>query len=154
MTTVKDCCGQLIKATRRVQGQQPAIFDTETYRFGWAHYPQSETRDIPRGMSFHMDIATLGLSRDSRRSQLFFGGFGRAMPNPLAEFFNSFPGKATYRFDLLIAADNARPRKVPIEVVFDPEQTDLNFIPLNTRYPWWRLWWWLRAQWSRRPGRG
>jgi hypothetical protein len=144
MTTVKNCSGQLIKVTRRVPGQELAIFDTETYRFGWAHYSQSETLDIPCGMSFHMDVATLGPSRDGR-SQLFFGGMGRVTPNTLAKFFNSFSGKATYRFDLLISADNARPKKVPVEVVFDPEQTELSFIPLNTRYPWWRLWWWLRA---------
>jgi hypothetical protein len=72
------------------------------------------------------------------------------MPNTLADFFNSYSGKARYTFDVLIAADNARPRKIPIEVVFDPAQAGLNYIPLNTRYPWWRIWWWLRAQWSRR----
>jgi hypothetical protein len=73
----------------------------------------------------------------------------RTMQNTLAHFFKSHPGKARYTFDLLITADNSRSRKVPIEVVFDPAQTDLDYIPLNTRYPWWRLLWWLRAQWSR-----
>jgi hypothetical protein len=58
------------------------------------------------------------------------------MPNTLAYCFKSHPGKARYTFDLLITADNARSRKIPIEVVFDPAQTDLKYIQLNTRYPW------------------
>jgi hypothetical protein len=149
LTTIKDCGGQLIKVTRRVVGKEPAVFDTDTYQFGWANYSQSDTRNIQRGASFHIDVATLGLLAKNR-SEFFFGGLGRPMPNTLADFFNSYSGKARYTFDILIAADNARPRKIPIEVVFDPAQADLNYIPLNTRYPWWRIWWWLRAQWSRR----
>jgi hypothetical protein len=75
------------------------------------------------------------------------------MPTTLAVFLNSYSGRATYTYYMLIGADNARPRKVPVEIMFDPDQTELTFIPLNTRYPWWRLWWWLRAQWSRRGNR-
>jgi hypothetical protein len=146
LTTIKDCSGQLIKVTRRVVGKAPAIFDTDECSFGWANCSQSGTRDIPRGMSFPMDVATLGLPTEGG-SQLFIAG--RLMPNTLRDFLNSYSGKATYTLNVLIAADNARPRNVPIEVAFDPEETELKFIPLNTRYPWWRLWWWLRAQWSR-----
>jgi hypothetical protein len=150
LTTIKDCTGQLIKVTRRVAGEKPAYFDTDRYEFGWANYRKSDKRDIMRWQSFHMDVATLVLLSNDR-SLLIFGGLGRpGMPNTLDEFLKSYQGKATYTYDLLIGADNARPRVVPVEVEFDPEQTDLKFIPLNTRYPWWRLLWWLRSQWSRR----
>jgi hypothetical protein len=151
LTTIKDCSGQLLKITRRVAGKTPEYFDSERYVFGWANYPQSDQRDIARGQSFHMDVATLGPSNG--RSQLFFGGLGRPMPTTLAVFLGSWSGRATYTYDLLIGADNARPRKISVEVVFDPNQTELNFIPLNTRYPLWRLLWWLRAQRSRRGNR-
>jgi hypothetical protein len=149
LTTIKDCSGQLLKITRRVAGKKPEYFYAERYVFGWANYSQSDKRDIARWQSFHMDVATLVLLSNDE-SQLFFGGFGRHMPNTLADFLNSYAGRARYTYDLLIGADNARPRKVPVEVVFGPDQTELTFIPLNTRYPWWRLLWWLRAQWSRR----
>jgi hypothetical protein len=151
MTTLKECGAHLIRITRRVVGKQPAIFDTDTYQFGWANYSQSDTRNIPSFGSFHIDIATLDLLPNSR-SRFVFGGLGRTMPNTLAHFFKSHPGKARYTIDLLITADNARSREVPVEVLFDPAQTSLRYIELNTRYPWWRLLWWLRAQWSRRKG--
>jgi hypothetical protein len=145
LTTIKDCSGQLIKVTRRVVGNAPAIFDTDACNLGWAHHPQSDTRVIPRGTSFQVDVATLVLPPNGG-SQLFVGGYGRQMPSTLLTFLNSYSGKATYTLEVLITADNARPRSVPVEVAFDPEQTDLSYIPVNTRYPWWRLWWWLRAQ--------
>jgi hypothetical protein len=148
LTTIKACSGQLIKVTRRVVGKAPDIFGGDECHLGSAHYSQNDTRDIPRGVSFQMDIATLVLG--SNGNQLFVGGLGRTIPTTLFDFLNSWSGKATYTLDVLIAADNATPRKVPIEVAFDPEQTELSYVPLNTRYPWWRLWWWLRAQWSRR----
>lgn len=148
LTTTKECNGQLIKVTRRVVGKVPAIFDNDECYLGWAGYSQSVTRNIPRGMSFPMDVATLVL-QPYGGSQLFIVGLGMTIPNTLREFLNSYSGKATYTLDVLVAADNARPRKVPIEVAFDPKQTELTFIPFTTRYPWWRLWWWLRAQWSR-----
>ena len=148
LTTIKECNGQLIKVTRRVVGKVPAIFDNDECYLGWAGYSQSVTRNIPRETSFPMDVATLVLQPNGG-SQLVVA-HGQVMPNTLRDFLNSYSGKATYTLDVLVAADNARPRKVPVEVAFDPKQTELTFIPFNTRYPWWRLWWWLRAQWSRR----
>jgi hypothetical protein len=149
LTTLKECGAQLIKVTRRVVGEGPDVFDTDTYQFGWANYSQSDTRNIPSFGSFHIDLATLRMMPNGR-SEFFFGGMFRPMPNTLAYCFKSHPGKARYTFDLLITADNARSRKIPIEVVFDPAQTDLKYIQLNTQYPWWRLLWRLRAHWSRR----
>jgi hypothetical protein len=152
-TTIRDCNGQLVRVTRRVAGAKPAYFDTDRYELGWANYAESGTRDIMRGQSFHMDVATLVLL-PGNRSRLVFGGWGRpGMPNTLHEFLESVQGKATYTYDLLIGADNARPRIVPVEVEFDPEQTDLKFIPLNTRFPFWRLLRRLRALWARRKQR-
>jgi hypothetical protein len=70
LTTLKECGAQLIKATRRVVGEGPDVFDTDTYQFGWANYSQSDTRNIPSFGSFHIDLATL-----------------RMMPNGRSEFF-------------------------------------------------------------------
>jgi hypothetical protein len=147
-TTIKGCSGQLIKVTRRVAGRKPAIFDGDEYHLGWAHHPESATRDIQRRQSHQMDLATLVL-QPRGPNQLIVGGLGRHRPNNLSDFLDSYRGKATYTLDVLVSADNARPRQVSIEVAFDPPQDDLTYIPFNTRAPWWRLWWWLRVQWSR-----
>jgi hypothetical protein len=148
LTTIKGCSGQLIKVTRRVAGRKSAIFDGDEYHLGWAHHSQSDTRDIQRRQSYQMDLATLVLEPRGP-NRLIVGGLGRHMPNNLSDFLNSYTGKATYTLDVLVSADNARPRQVSIETAFDPEQDDLTYIPLNTRFPWWRLWWRLRAHWSR-----
>jgi hypothetical protein len=144
LTTIKDCRGHLIKVTRRI-GQDVKYFDSERHPLGWANYPQSDKRDIPRNDSFYMDVATLLLS--DGRSMLYWPD---PMPTTLAEFLGSFQGKAGYTFKVRVNADNARPKVVPVEIGFDPEKSDLTFVPLNTRYPLWRLWWWLRALWARR----
>jgi hypothetical protein len=151
LTTIKDCSGQLLKLTRQIAGKEPECFDRDTYVFGWAHNGESNKRDISRRRSFSMDLATLSLSSGQRgRSQLFFGGLGRPMPTTLAAFLNSYSGKATFRYDLLISADNARPRTVSVEFEFDPERDSLKFIPFNTRYFGWQMLWWLRSLQSRR----
>jgi hypothetical protein len=148
LTTVKDCSGQLLKVTRRVPGNKPNYFDSERgYAFGWAHFDKSDKRDISRWQSY--DIATLVFSPDGR-GQLLFGGLNRSMPTTLAAFLNSYSGKATYRYDLLISADNARPRIVPLELDFDPERDSLKFIPFNTRYFGWQILRALRSLQSRR----
>jgi hypothetical protein len=117
-TTIKDCNVQLVKVTRRIAGQKPASFDKDRYGLGWANYSASEKRDIMRGQSFHIDVATLVLL-PGNRSRLVFGGWGRpGMPNTLRDYLDTFPGKGTYTYDLLISADNARPRIVPVEVQF------------------------------------
>jgi hypothetical protein len=151
LTTIKDCSGQLLKLTRRIAGKEPECFDTDSYVFGWAHNDKSDKQDISRRQSFLMDLATLSLSSGrGGQSQLFFGGLGRPMPTTLAAFLNSYSGKATYRYDLLISADNARPRTVSVEFEFDPKRDSLKFIPFNTRYFGWRIRWWLRSLSSRR----
>jgi hypothetical protein len=148
-TTIKGCSGQLIKVTRRVAGKKPAIFDGDEYHLGWAHHSQSDSRDIQRRQSHQMDLATLVLQQPRGPNRLIVGGLGRHRPNNLSDFLDSYTDKATYTLDVVVSADNARPRQVSIEVAFDPAQDDLTYIPFNTRFPWWRLWWQLRAQWSR-----
>jgi hypothetical protein len=130
--TAKDCCGFMIKATRRV-GDRVTHFDTEVHSLGWAHYAQSNKRDIARRASFHLDVATLLLNP----SELYW----ERLPTNLHEFLFAHPGKATYRFDVRIDADNARQRVIPVEFTFDPRRSDLEFVALNTRYPWWRALW-------------
>jgi hypothetical protein len=143
LTTVKDCSGQLLKLTRQVTGEKPECFDSERgYTFGWAHYNKSEKRDILRREAYDLDIATLMFS--DGRSHLVFGGLNRIMPTTLKAFLESYSGKATYRCDLLISSENARPRTAPVEFDFDPERDSLKFVPFNTRYPWWRILRWLR----------
>jgi hypothetical protein len=119
LTTIKDCSGQLLKLTRQIAGEEPECFDRDTYVFGWAHNGESNKRDISRRQSCSMDLATL--TDDGGRSQLFFGGLGRRMPTTLADFLNSYSGKATYRYDLLISADNARPEIAPTTVELGKE---------------------------------
>jgi hypothetical protein len=72
LTTLKECGAHLIKVTRLVVGKEPAVFDTDTYQFGWTNpsYSQSDTRSIPSFGSFHIDLATL-----------------RILPNGRSEFF-------------------------------------------------------------------
>src|SRR5262249_41305506 len=146
LMTIKDCSGQLLKVTRQIAGKEPECFDTDTYVFGWAHgsNDKNDKRDISRRQSCSMDLATLTLSSRLRgRSELFFGGLFRPMPTTLAAFLNSYSGKATYRYDVLVSADNARPRTVSVEFEFDPERDSLQFIPFNTRYFGWPILWWL-----------
>jgi hypothetical protein len=35
LTTIKGCSGQLIKVTRRVVCERPAVFDSDEYHLGW-----------------------------------------------------------------------------------------------------------------------
>jgi hypothetical protein len=144
LTTIKDCRGHLIKVTRRV-GKKAESFASERHPLGWANYPESKKRDIPSGADFHMDVATLLLS--AGRSALHWPD---AMPNTLGAFLGSYQGRARYTFYVRIDADNARPRIIPVEIGFDPKKSELAFVPLNTRFPLWKSWWWPRALWARR----
>jgi hypothetical protein len=58
--------------------------------------------------------------------------------------------KATYEFEILVAADNARPcRRIRVKLDYDPESDELVFDPVNkSRYPWWARWPWLRSKWQ------
>ena len=58
-------------------------------------------------------------------------------PTSLTDFFKD---KGTYEFEILIAADNARPsRKIPVKVKFDPASDELEFESVDrSRYPWWK----------------
>jgi hypothetical protein len=68
------------------------------------------------------------------------------VPTHLIPFFSD---KATYEFEILIAADNARPCCVRVEFDYDPQSDELRFVPVNkTRYPWWAWWRWLRSRWQ------
>jgi len=65
----------------------------------------------------------------------------RGIPPTLTDFFAD---KATYVFDVLIAADNARPRRhVSVKFTYDPQSNELSPKPVNkVRYPWWAFWRW------------
>ena len=149
LTTIKDCSGQVVGVTRRVAGQKPARFDTDRYDLGWANSSKSDKRNIMRSQSFHMDVATLVLLPGSR-SRLIFGGLGRPMPNTLREFLNRLKIKQhTHMICSSALTTHARERfqsKSCLILIKPISIADL----LNTRFPCWRLLWWLRSQWSRR----
>jgi hypothetical protein len=146
--TLKDCHAELVRVTKRVGGNLED-FKSERHTLGWAHYPQSAKRDIgSRGGSYHLDVATL-LLRQGGSNELWW----EKLPKTLHKFIFSVPGKARYTFYVRIEADNAPPKLVRAEFLFDPTKDELTFIPLNTRWwPWplWQMWWRLRALRSRR----
>jgi hypothetical protein len=89
----------------------------------------------PRGAFFHMDVATLELLPNGQRLLRL----SHLMPTTLLGFFDD---KATYEFEILVAADNARPcRRVLVKFAYDPQNDELQITPLNrSRYPWWSVW--------------
>jgi hypothetical protein len=139
--SIKECSGYITKITKRV-GAVHTVSEEEVLDLGWPHHPDIHTRDIPRGAFFYMDIATLHL--------LPAGGskLGVRVPTNLLHFFDD---KDTYKFEILIASENARPhRKLPVEFTFDPASTDLTFTAINrARYPWWKFWRWPTMMWPR-----
>lgn len=130
-STIKDCCGYIIRLTKRTSKGQ-IVPHQEVLDLGWAH-KNTNPRDIPRGAFFHMDVATLHLLPAERKVRL------PLHPTTLDDFFNE---RATYELEILVAADNARPcRRVLVTFDFDPQSDELQFTPLNrARYPWWCAW--------------
>jgi len=142
-TTIKDCFGNLVRI--RVWDEAGKVFDFDrgVHPLGWAHYPQSEQRNIPRGDKYPLDVASLLLSKNEKHNQLYWPD---PLPTSMIEFLQSLPpGKATYLFEIRVNADNARPHSIPVQFVFEPTCSNLNFIPFDTRYPGWRWRWWWRA---------
>jgi hypothetical protein len=82
-----------------------------------------------------MDVATLELLPNGQRLLRL----SHLMPTTLLGFFDD---KATYEFEILVAADNARPcRRVLVKFAYDPQNDELQITPLNrSRYPWWSVW--------------
>jgi hypothetical protein len=147
-TTIKDCSGHL-QGIRTQIGSQVANLDSEVVPRGWANFDQKK-RDIPPRAHFYMDVATLVLSLDRTSSELHW----QEVPTTLVQYFRSIPGRATHTFEIRIDADNAHQRTVPAKFTFDPASSDLtSIIPFNTRYPGWRLRWWLRSRRSHRKWR-
>jgi hypothetical protein len=119
-------------------------FDHEVHPRGWAHYPQSKQRNIARGDKWPLDVASLLLSEDEKHNELWWPD---PMPTSMGAFLQSLPkGRAKYLFEIRVNADNARPRSVPVQFVFDPACSRLSFVPFNTRWPGWRWRWWWRAR--------
>src|SRR5262249_15773003 len=113
-SSLKGCSGYITKMAKRVQGMGSAQAHLEIIDLGWAHR-STEPRDIPRGAFFHLDVATLHLQPGG--NVLWISHY---MPTNLVAFF---AGKATYEVDILIAADNDRPRRIHVEFGIDPRTT-------------------------------
>jgi hypothetical protein len=131
LSSIKDCSGYITKITKRTDKGQ-AFPHREIIELGWVNATVRGARDIPRGAFFHMDIVTLNLWPDGRREL----SLPYPSPTTLEGFFAD---KATYGFEVLVAADNARPcHQIPIVFDFDPQSNDLQFAPVDrTRSPWW-----------------
>ena len=118
----------------------------EILDLGWAHHGHSNTRDIPRGAFFHMDVATLHLYPTVPWELV-----PPYLPTNLKDFFKD---KGTYVLDVLVAADNTRPRTISVQFAYDPEIPALKDIlwRRNAQFPWWSWWRRLRSRWqTRRP---
>jgi hypothetical protein len=138
-STIKDCSGHAVRFTKRVDGREQAG-PKDVLSLGWAHYPDSKKRDIPRGAFFFIDVATLLLLPDGG-SALWW----ERMPTNLQDFIFADQGKrATHRWEVRVVADNASPLTIPVEFTFDPRWHDLDVKWCNrARYPlrsFWRCW--------------
>jgi hypothetical protein len=138
-TTIKDCFGNLLRITVWDEAGKTFDFNQEVHALGWAHYPQSTQRSIPRAEHYPLDVASLLLSPDEKQNCLFWPDVHKTS---MIAFLQSLPpGKATYLFSIRVNAENARPRLVPVRFVFDPARSRLSFTPFDTRYPGWRWRW-------------
>jgi hypothetical protein len=126
LSSIRDCCGLITKITKHTADKGQIIRPQEVIYLGWSHYPESKTRDIPRGAYFYMDIVTVELLSSERRKLRL----STAFPATLINFFND--EKATYEFKLLIAADNAKPqRDITVTFKYDPKSDDLRITPVD-----------------------
>jgi hypothetical protein len=139
LSTIKNCSGYITKMTKRASGIE-SISKQEVVALGWAH-KGTEPRDIPRGGFFHLDVASLYRMPD--RSLL---RISPELPSSLWPFVSD--DKATYELEILVAADNARPRhRIPVKFTHDPNSYELEFESVNrAQYPWWARWRWLRSR--------
>jgi hypothetical protein len=135
LSSIKACSGYITGITKLARGTK-TISKQEVVLLGWANHGMGP-RDIPRGAFFHLDVASLYLKQDGRVLQV-----SHEMPTSLMPLFAG--DNATYEFEILIAADNARPRHIRVGFTYDANSDDLAFEPIDkTRFPWWRFWKWL-----------
>jgi hypothetical protein len=138
-TTIKDCFGNLLRITVWDEAGKTFDFNQEVHALGWAHHPQSNQRSIPRAEHYPLDVASLLLSREEKRNRLYWPDVHKT--SMLAFLETLPPGKATYLLSIRVNAENARPRLVSVQFVFDPARSRLSYIPFDTRYPGWRWRW-------------
>jgi hypothetical protein len=137
LSSIKGCSGHITEITKHIWGTRTPA-QSDVIDVGWVNKHKS-TIDIPRGAFFHMDVATLHLLLEGRKLEVA----ATQVPTHLLNFFSD---KATYEFEMLIVAENARPRRVQIKFDYDPQSDELRFKPvIKTRYPWWARWRWLRS---------
>jgi hypothetical protein len=136
-SSVKDCSGYIIKISKSPEGTAVPP-EQEVLQLGWSHR-SVDPRNIPRGAFFHMDVISLHLKPEGRRLML------SQLPHSLSTFFDD---KATYEFEVLIAADNASPVRRKVRFDYDPQSDHLIFREIkHERFPWWAgvrrtCYWW------------
>jgi hypothetical protein len=138
LSSIKSCSGYITELRKRVGGQEIRA-PRDIIELGWAHKSDAP-RDIPRGAFFYIDVATL------------YGtvlSLSHKFPTTLLNFFDD---KGRYEFEILIAAENARPvRNIQVKFDYDPSRDELQFTDVDReRMPWWaggrmgarvRSWW-------------
>ncbi len=87
-TTIKDCFGNLVRIAVVDDRGNVFDFDREKHPLGWAHYPQSKQRNIPRGDEYPLDVASLLLSEDEKHNELWWPD---PMPTNMGAFLQSLP---------------------------------------------------------------
>jgi hypothetical protein len=92
----------------------------------WSH-AGSQPRDIPAGAFFFLDVATLQCHSQHGHWLGPCGTDPNSLHAPLSvpPVFGCGVSKSKYRFHILLAAQNAKPRKCIVEFDYDPAKDDL-----------------------------
>jgi hypothetical protein len=135
LSSIRECRGYIIQIIKEQNGK--VIRDErEVLELPWA-LSSEKARHIPRGAFLHLDVAALDRQQNGP-SEL---GIGGGLPRSLDDLLD---GKAAeFSLHVLIAADNARPRRRRITLRYDPSDQDLKFLYDRT--------WWPGGQRSRAP---
>jgi hypothetical protein len=116
-SSIRDCSGY-ITSIERIRNSQKIGDKGEVLQLAWAHrHIQQPCRNIPRVAFFYMDIARLEIHGDTKLLCL------EEIPSTLAWIFDN--KASTFKFNIMIAADNALPFERTVEFEFNPSSDNL-----------------------------
>jgi hypothetical protein len=101
LSSIKACSAYITSITKVAKGTS-TISRQEVVPLTWPNYGRGP-RDIPRGAFFHVDVASLYLKPGGSVLHVAY-----EMPTSLRPLFAGVT-MAKYEFEILVAADNARP---------------------------------------------
>jgi hypothetical protein len=141
LSSIRDCSGYITKITKRRDGKDIQSED-EVVDLGWSS-KSADARSIPREAFFHMDVISLHLKPSGNELKI------ARLPYSLVGLFDGTA--ADYEFNILVAADNARPRPLAVKFSYDPNRKDLILTSIRrARFPWWAGCRRLRSRWQAR----